>query len=160
MLTFEFFNRNYFIYIIKCLLGLSVCYFFHWQFPGYRFYWSMISVLLVISPDDLECKRLPIARIKANIIGSLVGLIFYILYTPNLMIMCLATITTIIICSMIQLGGATRSALAALIIVLVQQSTDQSWISAGERMFSVVLGCTVALIISMCFAFTKAPSSK
>lgn len=147
-LTLEFI-----IYVLKCLLGLALCYFFYWLFPQYRFYWSIVSVLLVISPDDLDCKKLPIARMKANIAGSLVGLILFIIHPPNLLMMSIGVVTTILICYMIQLGTATRSALAALIIVLVQQLNDHSLISAFERMVSVVLGCLVALFITYLFEY-------
>ncbi|MBS5316032.1 MAG: FUSC family protein [Clostridiales bacterium] len=147
-LTLEFM-----IYVLKCLLGLALCYFFYWLFPQYRFYWSIVSVLLVISPDDLDCKKLPIARMKANIAGSLVGLILFIIHPPNLLMMSIGVVTTILICYIIQLGTATRSALAALIIVLVQQLNDHSLISAFERMVSVVLGCLVALFITYLFEY-------
>ncbi|MBU3812381.1 MAG: FUSC family protein [Candidatus Niameybacter stercoravium] len=147
-LTLEFM-----IYVLKCLLGLALCYFFYWLFPQYRFYWSIVSVLLVISPDDLDCKKLPIARMKANIVGSLVGLILFIIHPPNLLMMSIGVVTTILICYMIQLGTTTRSALAALIIVLVQQLNDHSLISAFERMVSVVLGCLVALFVTYLFEY-------
>ncbi|MDU6359085.1 MAG: FUSC family protein [Clostridiales bacterium] len=147
-LTIEFI-----IYVLKCLLGLVLCYFFYWLFPEYRFYWSIVSVLLVISPDDLDCKKLPIDRMKANITGSLVGLLLFIIHPPNLLMMSIGVVTTILICYRIQLGTATRSALAALIIVLVQQLNDHSLISAFERMVSVVLGCLVALFITYLFEY-------
>lgn len=145
---------EFIIYVLKCLLGLALCYFFYWLFPQYRFYWSIVSVLLVISPDDLDCKKLPIDRMKANITGSLVGLLLFIIHPPNLLMMGIGVVTTILICYIIQLGTATRSALAALIIVLVQQLNDHSLISAFERMVSVVLGCLVALFITYLFEYT------
>lgn len=141
------------IYIAKCLLGLALCYFFYWLFPEYRFYWSIVSVLLVLSPDDLDCKKLPISRMTANVAGSLVGLILFIIHPPNLLMMSIGVILTILICYMINLGTATRSALAALIIVLVQELSDQSLISAFERMGSVILGCSVALFVTYLFEY-------
>lgn len=117
----SFINKSFVIYLIKCLLGLFICYLFYYLFPSYKFYWSIVSVLLVISPDDLECKSLPISRIKANMIGSIVGLILFIIHPPNLLIMSTGVIATIFICTLFHLGASTRSALAALIIVLVQE---------------------------------------
>lgn len=158
MKAFQFITPRFLIYASKCLIGLLICYFFYWAFPQYRFYWSIISVLLVISPDDMECRALPIARIKANIIGSLVGLILFIIHAPNLLMMALGVILTLLICERFTLGAATRSALAALIIVLIQEQSDLSWISALERMISVVLGCVVALLIT--YSFAKVSSFK
>lgn len=147
----DFNSPNLFIYILKCILGASICYLFHYFFPDFRFYWSIVSVVLVISPDDIECKTLPISRIKANIIGSLIGLILFLVHIPNLPIMCIGIVLTIIICNIIKLGSATRSALAALVIVLIQESTDVSFISALQRMVSVVVGCLTALLINYAF---------
>lgn len=142
-ITFE-----WLLYVLKCILGLVICYFFYWLFPQYRFHWSIVSVLLVLSPDDLDSKKLPVSRIKANIIGSMVGLLIFLIHPPNLLMMCIGTVLTIIICSIIKLGAATRPALAALIIVLVQEGSQGSWINAFERMISVILGCLVALAIT------------
>lgn len=147
----DWMDRTCFIYILKCLVGLSLCYFFYWLFPDYRLYWSIVSVLLVISPNDLDCKKLPFARMKANIIGSLVGLVLFIIHPSNLLIMSIGVILTIIICYIFNLGTATRSALAALIIVLVQELNDNSLLSAFERMISVILGCLIALLVTFIF---------
>lgn len=156
----EWLTLEFVIYLAKCLVGLTICYFFYSLLPEYRFYWSMVSVLLVISPDDLDCRKLPIDRMKANIAGSLVGLVLFLIHPPNLLMMCIGTVLTIVICYIIKLGAATRSALAALIIVLVQELTDSSWLSAFERMISVVLGCLVALLVTIVFEYTLAKIKK
>lgn len=147
----NFISPNFLIYILKCILGASICYLFHYLLPEFRFYWSIVSVVLVISPDDIECKTLPISRIKANIIGSLIGLILFLIHLPNLPIMCIGIVLTIVICNIIKLESATRSALAALVIVLIQESSDASFISALQRMISVVVGCLTALLVNYAF---------
>ena len=49
------------------------------------------------------------------------------------------------------LGGAVRSALAALVIVFIQQSESRDWTIALERVGSVWLGCFVALALTLAF---------
>ena len=39
-------------------------------FPRYPLYWSIISVLLVLDPDEQESMWLSYARMKANIAGA------------------------------------------------------------------------------------------
>ncbi|MHC1749429.1 MAG: aromatic acid exporter family protein [Cellulosilyticaceae bacterium] len=151
MKRLDFINERFLIYLIKCLIGVSICYLFYRWFPEYRLYWSMVSVLLVISEDDMECKRLPISRMKANIIGSFVGLGLFLIHPLNLITTCVGVTVTIFICYILKLGAATRTALAALIIVMVQEASDATGFTAFERVGSVILGCTVAIIITFIF---------
>lgn len=151
MKRFDFINEQFGIYLVKCLIGVSVCYLFYKLFPEHRLYWSMVSVLLVISEDDMECMRLPISRIKANFIGSFVGLILFLIHPLNLMTTLAGVILTIFICYIFRLGAATRTALAALIIVMVQEATDATGFTAFERVGSVFIGCMVALLITFIF---------
>ena len=72
----------------------------------------------------------------------------------------IGTVVTIIICYIFTLGNATRSALAALIIVLVQQQTDNSLVSAFQRMICVIVGCVVALLVTYLFERTSHFKSK
>ena len=141
-------SSSFWIYVAKCLIGLAVCYAINDAFPGYKLYWSMVSVLLVISPDDLESKKLPVVRMKANIIGSSVGLLCFILPVSSFPAMAIGVILTI-------LGAGTRSALAALGIVLVQELSEQHTVSAFQRMLSVILGCFVALVVSLGFSWIR-----
>jgi uncharacterized membrane protein YgaE (UPF0421/DUF939 family) len=146
---------SFWVYVAKCLIGLAVCYAINESFPGYKLYWSMVSVLLVISPDDLESRKLPVVRIKANVIGSSVGLICFILPVPSFPSMAIGVILTIIVCYFFDLGAGTRSALAALVIVLVQEFSEQHTVSAFQRMISVILGCFIALVVSLVFSWIR-----
>ncbi|HPG57406.1 MAG TPA: hypothetical protein PKW98_06280, partial [Candidatus Wallbacteria bacterium] len=44
-----------------------------------------------------------------------------------------------------------RSALAALVIVLIQENEKNTWRSALERMGCVVSGCVVGLLVTVVF---------
>ncbi len=128
---------------------MAICYAFDAFFPGKRLYWGIISVLLVISPDDRENLKLPVARIKANVIGSIIGLGCFLLPVHTLLAMALGVVLVILVCTFFRLGAATRSALAALVIVLVQEVSDRGTVSAVQRMVSVILGCVVALAVAV-----------
>jgi len=139
-------------YILKCIIGAAACYLLYILFPDHQFYWSIISVLLVLAPDHHDTVRLSLARMKANIIGAAVGLAAFLLFPICLPVLCASVVVTILVCTFIRLGNATRSALAALIIVLIQQGEESSPRSAYERMICVVAGCLIALIINALFA--------
>jgi hypothetical protein len=66
---------NVFQYILKSIIGTSVCYDLFIRFPNYPFYWSMMSVALVFTVENEN--ELAYDRMKANILGSTIGLILY-----------------------------------------------------------------------------------
>ncbi|WP_319757161.1 FUSC family protein [uncultured Sphaerochaeta sp.] len=139
------------LYISKCLLGTIICYGFYKAFPQYYLHWSIISLLLVLAPDRDNSIALPIARIKANITGALVGLFCFMLPFHQLLGLLIGVVATISICSLLRFPSATRSALAALVIVLLQEGGNPMWSYALQRIFAVLLGCLVGLALTVCF---------
>lgn len=141
----------YLQYILKCLMGSSICYALYRLFPEHQFQWSIISLLLVIAPEEKDSYRLSLDRMKANIIGAVVGLAAILLFGMNFSVLLVSVLVTILFCTYIQLGNASRSALAALIIVLTDEEHMAGGISAYERMFCVVAGCVIAMLITYSF---------
>ncbi|OQA74232.1 MAG: hypothetical protein BWY32_03662 [bacterium ADurb.Bin243] len=144
-------DLSYFIYILKCVSGASICYALYKFFPDHQFSWSIVSVLLVIAPESADSVRLACDRMKANILGASVGMSVFIVHTPEFISLCIAVAATILLATFIKLGGASRSALAALVIVLIQENEKNTWRSALERMGCVVSGCVVGLLVTVVF---------
>lgn len=65
------------IYGFKCIIGFLIGYQLYLGFPEYELYWTMLSIILVISPEAKDARRLSIERFKSNLIGSGIGLLFY-----------------------------------------------------------------------------------
>jgi uncharacterized membrane protein YgaE (UPF0421/DUF939 family) len=146
----EYYNRRVYIYILECIVGLSICYTLYKNFPQHQFYWSMISAVLVIAPDGKDSDRLAIDRMKANILGSLIGLMLFLIHQPNLFLICIAVILTILIGTFFKLNNALRSALSALVIVMIHEEEKSStWHIAIERMGCVIFGCLIGLLITL-----------
>lgn len=146
----EYYNRRVYIYILECIVGLSICYTLYKNFPQHQFYWSMISAVLVIAPDGKDSDRLAFDRMKANILGSLIGLLLFLIHQPNLFLICIAVILTIIIGTFLKLNNALRSALSALVIVMIHEEEKSStWHIAIERMGCVMVGCIIGLLITL-----------
>src|ERR1700685_3757388 len=102
-----------FSYVLKCLLGVTICYFLYTWFPKYPFFWALVSVVLAISPDNTN--RQAYDRMKANLLGCAIGLGLYFLHLPSLLTLCLGVLLTILIGTALKILTALRSALAALI---------------------------------------------
>lgn len=141
-------SRAFILYLIKCILGTAICYALYLAFPQYPLYWAIISVLLVIDIDKKESIKLAIDRMKANIAGASVGILTILISGQVGMIALLASVVvTIFLCEVIKLGKATRSALAALVIVTVSGAV--SWQTGLLRMACVIIGCLVGILLSL-----------
>lgn len=115
-----------FIYAIKCLTGLSIGYLLYLRFPNHEFYWSLISILLVIAPDSQDSTKLAFNRMAANVIGSIIGLLFFITNGPAFLLLATGVIATIVICALLNLILVGRTALAALIIVMIHEKSGKT----------------------------------
>jgi uncharacterized membrane protein YgaE (UPF0421/DUF939 family) len=147
------FNPVFLLYIIKCLIGTAICYGFYKAFPQYYLSRSIVSLLLVLAPDWDSSISLPIARIKANITGALIGLFCFTLPFSQLVSLCIGVVLTIAVCTIMRFPSSTRSALAALVIVLLQEMGKPMWSYALQRILAVLLGCLVGLALTLLFHF-------
>ena len=127
-----------------------MCYELFIRFPNYPFYWSMMSVALVFTVEDNN--ELAYDRMKANILGSTIGFILHFISLNSLLLIIIGISVVIYMGTILRLGNAIRTALAALIIVVVKQGIDkESWV-ALSRMICVVVGCLVALVVTLGFS--------
>ncbi len=144
-------NPSFIRYLLLCVIGSSICYLLYTLFPAYPFQWSIISVLIVLAPEKKDARKLALDRIKANVIGSVTGLLSFLIHTPDIMSLGCSVVATVLICTWVKLGNASRSALAALAIVLILEKERNTFDAALERMGCVIAGCIVALIITSVF---------
>ena len=140
---------SYIAYLIKCLIGVIICYALYNFIPEYPFYWSIVSVVLVLSPD--KSNRLAYDRMKANALSCAIGIALYPLKLPDMLILCLGVVLTIVAGIVLGITSMLRTALAALVIIILQQEQTKHWYMALERVICVVTGCVVALLITILF---------
>jgi len=136
-------------YILKCLSGVSICYILYIRFPAYPFFWAIVSVVLAISPDNSNQQAFD--RMKANLLGCGVGMGLYFLHLPSLLALCLGVFLVILLGTALKILTVLRSALAAVVIVMIRQQVDGQWFLPIERVICVVIGCLVALLLSLLF---------
>ena len=72
---------------------------------------------------------------------------------PTIILLAIGVAITIISGFYLRLDATLRPALAALVIVLVQEKSTRDWSIALERIICVCLGCFIALLIT--FVFSK-----
>ena len=142
-------GSDVFIYVVRCITGFLIGYAFYLHFPEYELYWTIISILLVISPEEKDAKKLTYDRFKANLIGSSVGLICYLFPVSEMLMMLLGIMIAIAICHFFKLMTVARTAIVALIIVVIHEQETMTYWAAVERFLSVTGGCFIGLLVTM-----------
>jgi uncharacterized membrane protein YgaE (UPF0421/DUF939 family) len=127
-----------------CLNGL---------FQGADFPWFLVSVVLVLSPDSKEALPLALSRVKANAVGAAASFLCLLLLKglPNAVTVCAALGLAVLLCHPFKARAGSRSALAAVIIILFHEPGQHLWQAAVERFLSVAAGCLAGLVVTVLF---------
>lgn len=141
------------IYILEFLSASSLAYLLLLLYPRHRLLWAMTSIALVLSPKSAESKSLLADRIKANILGGLVGFSIMIVHEPTILLFCLGAVLTILLSRQLKIYRTVRSALVPLVVVMIPAYHEARTIVALERMSCVVIGCVIALLTTLLFDY-------
>lgn len=145
--------RAIWIYALKCVCAGALAFAFAWLLHAPDFPWFLVSVVLVLSPDAKEALPLALTRIKANAIGAGASLLFLLLGPPGPASVCAAFGVTVLLCHAFKAMAGSRSALAAVIIVMLHEPGPGGhlWAAALERLLSVAAGCVAGLLVTVAF---------
>ena len=143
------------MYMLKCVCGFSLCYALYVCFPQHQFYWSMISVLLVISPEEDSSHRLAFDRMKANILGSMVGIVIFFTHVPTLFGMCLGVVIDHFHRHKHEAYQCNSFGPCIVGDRANARTQESSWNIAVERMLCVVAGCFIAIIVTYMIGFVS-----
>jgi uncharacterized membrane protein YgaE (UPF0421/DUF939 family) len=113
--------------------------------------WSLISVVLVLSPEGKDAVELSLTRIKANLVGASVGMLMLLSQVPWPWNIAVGAAIALFACDRLKLNAAARSTLAAVIIILLQPEGQNLWSSAINRIGAVITGCVLGLLITFVF---------
>lgn len=139
-------------YIIRCVSGFLIGYSLREIFPEHELFWTLLSIILVISPDEKDAKKLTIERSKSNLIGSISGLLVFFIPLEDVYKIILGILVAIIICRIANLMNVARSAIVALLIILIEHKTDSYWAPA-QRFAFVTAGCFIGLSVTLITSF-------
>jgi len=144
-------EKGLLIYIAKCVTGCLVMFAMGQAMTWLDISWVLISMLLVLSPDNSEAVPLAIVRVKANLLASLVTIMILLISPHPMMGICVAIAITIIGCHALNLMSGSRAALAAVIIIAMHPAGEYLWNTAAIRVFSVITGCMLALMLTFIY---------
>src|SRR5258706_3108037 len=145
-------NKTLSVYIAKCVSGVLLCTMLSVFFSQWIDYsWSLISVVLVLSPEGTDAVELALTRIKANLVGAGVGILLLFSQLPSPWNIALGSGLALFICYQLKLNAAARSTLAAVIIILLHHEGVNLWSSALSRVSAVITGCVLGLVITYIF---------
>jgi len=138
------------IYTIRCLLGFLIGYHLMIKFPEFELFWLLLSIVLVISPEGKDSRRLTIERVRSNFIGSSVGLVcLQISDVLNTGIMVLGIVLTSVICYLFKVMNMARVAIVTLLIILLQPHLSDIELTPLLRFATVFIGCIIGLTITV-----------
>lgn len=146
-------NKILLVYAAKCAAGILlctlICHFISWiDYP-----WSLISVVLVLSPEGKDAVELSLTRIKANLVGAATGLLLLLSQIPHPYNIAVGALVSLFVCDRLNLNAGARSTLAALIIILLHKEGTHLWDAAISRVSAVIMGCLLGLSITYVFHY-------
>jgi len=109
--------------------------------------WAAISAVIVTQPSMHPSVRASLMRVIANVIGACVGAVLAALFGHTLYALAAGVMLTGIICHLNHLDEALRPAYAAVVIVMLNPAPGNTWFNSLERVYAVVLGCLVSLLV-------------
>ncbi len=109
-------------------------------FGGQAVGWAIVSAVLVLIPDLQQSVATAFARVSANVVGALVGLLVaqFLGQTPFAIIV--AMIAVSYICHVLRLDLGVRTACVAVIIIMTAHP-GEIHVSVRERFIAVICGC-------------------
>lgn len=148
------------IYILEFLAASGAAYTLFTIYPEHRLLWSMTSIALVLTPKSEESRALIYGRIKANILGSLVGFVIMLIHEPNIILFCAGAVAAILLSKYLKVYKTVRSAMVALVMIMIPSYQEPRAAVAIERIVCVVVGCAIAFLVTLLFDFLLAKSAE
>jgi uncharacterized membrane protein YccC len=135
------------IYTVRCCIGFLIGYKLYVFFPDFELFWTMLSIILVISPEEKDTRRLSIERFKSNFIGSAIAMVLLLFFEPSVYVIVAGIFITIVVCRLFNVMNMARVALVALLIIMVQPHQASMVEAPLYRFGSVATGCIIGLLI-------------
>ncbi len=104
-------RRNMAIYAGKLMSAVLLCYLLSLWVSRLDYIWALISAVLVMSPEGKDAQDLSITRIKGNILGCLVGVLFLFAALENPVNIIAGAFVSLMLCYAFKLVAGARSLL-------------------------------------------------
>jgi uncharacterized membrane protein YccC len=140
-------RRRMFIDAIKTASAAAFCWWLALRFGLHDGYWGSISAIIVLQSNFGATISASRDRIVGTLIGAGVGFAFSLLGTSPWTYI-LAIVSAMIVCGLLGLRGSSRLAGVTITIVMLAQKSGSHWTLALDRVFEVLLGIVVAVIVA------------
>lgn len=110
--------------------------------------WAIVSALLVLIPDAKQTVATALARVAANVIGAVVGLVVATSMGEGPLAVVLAVTLAGYACYLFRLDVGLRTACVAVVIVMTTHPGDIV-MSSAERFVAVIAGCGVGVAVQL-----------
>jgi len=141
-------SSNFLNYSVKVFVGFAIGYGSLSMYNNHDLFWMLLSIILVISPEEADAKRLTVERVKSNFIGSLAGLATWFLPIPDLVKVIVAILIALITCKFFKLLNVARTSVVTVLIVLLEHTSEEI-LAPLHRFVSVAIGCLIGLMVSV-----------
>lgn len=141
------------VYVLKSIAGIMLSFLVSINIKQIDYTWCLISVILVLSPEGHDAVKLAINRIKANMVGAGVGILFLLFPLSNPLNLVLGASLSLYLCFLLKLEDATKSTLAALVIILLYQDSNGLIDASWQRLIAVIAGCVIGLLVTYIFHY-------
>lgn len=139
-------HLNIISYMAQALVGTSIGYYVYRYYPDVGM-WGLFSIILVLSPERKDSFPLALARIKANLVGAIIGLVLFYFHPITLTSISLGVVAVILTCDLLKIHDVSRTAIVALLIITLHEQGEHFWDIASQRAAGVVLGCFTGICL-------------
>jgi uncharacterized membrane protein YccC len=139
------------VYILEFWTASAAAYGLLLLYPRHRLVWAMTSIALVLSVKSSDSQKLIYDRIKANVLGAAVGGVLMPVPLPDFLLFCAAVCCTVLGCKYLGIYPTVRTALVALVVVMIPPYEEGRTMVAVERVSCVAIGCLIALAVTWLF---------
>lgn len=139
-------HLNLISYVCQALIGTGIGYYIYRIHPDVGM-WGLFSIILVLSPERKDSLPLAFSRIKANIVGALIGLVVFYFHPITLMTIGIGVMAVIAVCELLKIHDVSRTAIVALLIITLHEPGEHFWDIALQRGAGVVMGCFTGICI-------------
>lgn len=135
--------------MVRCVLGFIIGYTMMLHFPQYELFWGLLSIILVISPEGKDSRRLTQERVKSNFIGSAVGLLCHLIDETKTSVLIIGILLTITVCHLFKVMNMARVAIVTFLIVMLQTTNHTEIATPILRFLTVGFGCITGLSVTL-----------
>jgi hypothetical protein len=145
LLTWE--RQRLLIHAAKTAAASGICWWLARLLGLHDGYWGVISTIIVLQSNFGATMSASRDRLLGTLIGAAIGFSFSLMGTLPWNFV-LAVLAAVIVCGLLGLRSSSRLAGVTIAIIMLVQTTGSHWTLAMHRVFEVVLGIVVAIVVS------------